>query len=394
MPPEVHATLSASASHRWLNCPASIEMAKLFPSRRSPYAAEGTIAHAMAEAEITSDALAAPAAKLAEAQLFYADNPAMEGSAAEMARYVRDYVDFVKETYATAKASDSSAILLTEQHVDYGEYAPGGFGTADAVIVANGELTIIDLKFGRGVVVDAPNNPQLRLYALGVLDGYRQVYDIDKVTMTIVQPRLTHISTETLTADELRAWGETVVKPAAERVASHPMEGHSGDWCRFCPGAGACKTRATECMDFVDLADSRELLTLSSDEIAEIFGGLDRIETWTKAVRNFALSEAICGKTITGYKVVEGKSNRKYIDETKVAAAATEAGWNEAMIYERKLLGVSAMERLMGRKEFAEVCGALVEKPQGKPTLVPESDKRPPFSTADFDDVDSGSLSL
>ena len=192
----------------------------------------------------------------------------LDDDGAAMEKYIESYVDYVKELFDAAKKEDASAIMLTEQRVDYGEYARDGWGTSDVIIIANKHMTVIDLKYGKGVPVDAPANPQLRLYALGAWAGYKQIYEVEKITTVIAQPRLSHISTETLTADELRTWGETVILPASKRIDEHPDECHSGDWCRFCPGAGACKARAKECTDFVDEEEPKELLPLTPEELA------------------------------------------------------------------------------------------------------------------------------
>ena len=387
--PGEHSRLPASSATRWLNCPGSVKMRELFPSESSSYAQEGTLAHALAESLLNGIPSGCRYRNLwSDIWDFYENHSELDDDGAAMEKYIESYVDYVKELFNAAKKEDASAILLTEQRVDYGEYARDSWGTSDAIIIANKHMTVIDLKYGKGVPVDAPNNPQLRLYALGAWAGYKQIYEVEKITTVIAQPRLSHISTETLTADELRTWGETVILPASKRIDEHPDECHSGDWCRFCPGAGACKARAKECTDFVDEEEPKELLTLTPEELAKCLDRLDAINAWTKAVNDYALAQALDGLAIPGYKIVEGRAVRKYTDEREVAKAAVAAGYEEALIYERKLLTLSAMEKLMGKKSFAEVCGAYVEKPQGKPTLAPESDPRPATKTAatDFND--------
>lgn len=387
--PGEHSRLPASSATRWLNCPGSVKMCELFPSESSSYAQEGTLAHALAESTLNGIPSAGKYLNLCDdIRDFYENHSELDDDGAAMEKYIESYVDYVKELFDAAKKEDASAIMLTEQRVDYGEYARDCWGTSDAIIIANKHMTVVDLKYGKGVPVDAPSNPQLRLYALGAWAGYKQIYEVEKITTVIAQPRLSHISTETLTADELRTWGETVILPASKRIDEHPDECHSGDWCRFCPGAGACKARAKECTDFVDEEEPKELLTLTPEELAKCLDRLDAINAWTKAVNDYALAQALDGLAIPGYKIVEGRAVRKYTDEREVAKAAVAAGYEEALIYERKLLTLSAMEKLMGKKPFAEVCGAYVEKPQGKPTLAPESDPRPATKTAatDFND--------
>lgn len=373
--PEVHARVSASAAHRWMACPGSVKLGETYPNGSSIYADEGTIAHLMAEGLISKDAPVAGAA-YDKAKEFYAKHPELNGSADEMKEYLEPYVDFVFETFHEELHKDEAAELMTEQRVDFTDYVPDGFGTSDVVIVRNGHLHIIDLKYGKGVQVEAEHNPQLRLYALGALDRFDMVYDIETVTMTIYQPRLDHVSSDTLSAGFLKKWGEYEVKPKAEEAMySKKPSMAAGDHCKFCPARYDCKVRAEH---YTALKAYKEKLILTPEDIAEVLKQVDGLVSFADDIKSSALSKALEGEEIPGYKVVEGRSNRKYSgSEEQVVSQATGAGYDEALLYERKLLGISAMEKMMGKKQFAEVLGGLVEKPQGKPTLVPESDKRP-----------------
>lgn len=273
---------------------------------------------------------------------------------------------------------------MTETKVDLSQWIPEGFGTTDVAIVADGTLEIIDLKYGKGVPVNAKDNPQLRLYALGTLELLSEVYDIEKVKMVIYQPRLDNVSIDATTAEELTSWGNLVVKPAAAEALSDDGKFKPGEWCQFCKARNECRARAEV---FIALKDFKEKAFLSNEEIADILGYVDGLVKWADGLKENVLSRALEGEEFPGWKVVEGRSNRKYaVDDIEIAKAATAAGYDEALIWERKLLTLSAMEKMMGKKDFERVLGKLVEKPQGKPTLAPESDKRPSLIATAADD--------
>ncbi len=369
--PTTHAKLSASGAHRWLNCPGSIKLSEHFPSTSSVYAEEGTLAHELAEQMITGRAKASTKRQV---DAWYAEH-GIDGSAKEMIETLEPYRDYVKSEHAAKRKADPGAQLMTEQKVDLSEWIPGGFGTTDVAIIGGGELHIIDLKFGKGVAVSAEGNPQLRLYALGTLSMLEMLYDIDTVRMTIYQPRLDSVSTDKIGADDLRAWGDEVIKPAAQMALSDDAPTAAGDWCRFCPAKATCRTRADK---YLGLREYLAQMLLSPEEIGRVLGDIDGLVRWADKLKAFALSQALQGDAIPGWKVVEGRSVRKYSrDEATIVAACEAAGYAEPLLYERRLLGITAMEKLMGKKAFADILGSFVEKPQGKPTLVPESDKRP-----------------
>ena len=387
--PELHAKLSSSASKRWLGCPGSVKLSEHYPNGSSIYADEGTIAHGMAEGMISKDDKLVQKYEV-EAAKFYGEHPELNGTFLEMKMILQPYVDYVFEEYAAQVHEDGAAQLMTEERVDLTEYIPGGFGTSDVVILRQGRLHIIDLKYGKGVSVSAEDNPQLKLYALGTLARFDMLYDIEDVVMTIYQPRLDNVSTDTIKAKDLYAWGEEVIKPGAQLALSEDAPVHAGDWCQFCPARYDCKERARDAMELQKYLGQ---MVLSPEEIAEILGKIDRLIKFAEDIKDSALTKALDGEEIPGWKVVEGRSIRKYVgSEEEIVRQCEGAGYDQALLYERKLLTITNMEKLMGKKQFAEVLGAYVEKPEGKPTLAPESDKRPAITNnsaaEDFADED------
>ena len=387
--PELHAKLSSSASKRWLGCPGSVKLSEHYPNGSSIYADEGTIAHGMAEGMISKDDKLVQKYEV-EAAKFYGEHPELNGTFLEMKMILQPYVDYVFEEYAAQVHEDGAAQLMTEERVDLTEYIPGGFGTSDVVILRQGRLHIIDLKYGKGVSVSAEDNPQLKLYALGTLARFDMLYDIEDVVMTIYQPRLDNVSTDTIKAKDLYAGGEEVIKPGAQLALSEDAPVHAGDWCQFCPARYDCKERARDAMELQKYLGQ---MVLSPEEIAEILGKIDRLTKFAEDIKDSALTKALDGEEIPGWKVVEGRSIRKYVgSEEEIVRQCEGAGYDQALLYERKLLTITNMEKLMGKKQFAEVLGAYVEKPEGKPTLAPESDKRPAITNnsaaEDFADED------
>lgn len=365
--PGNHALLSASSSHRWLNCPPSARLCENYDDKGSDFAAEGTDAHALCEY------------KLKTVLGIKADDPTNDLSwySAEMEDCANGYAVFVLERVEETKKHCADPVVLIEQRLDYSKYVEEGFGTGDCVIIADGTLHIVDYKHGRGVLVEAEDNPQMKLYALGALELFDCIYDIGSVSMTIYQPRRSNVSTYTVPKDELYDWAENVLTPAAELAFSGGGEYRCGEWCQFCKAKADCRKRAEANMGLAAF-EFRQPPLLTDDEVEEILGKLDELTSWANDIRDYALRAAISGKKWNGYKLVEGRSNRKYTDEDAVIAAVKEAGFDP---YEHKLLGVTAMTSLLGRKQFNEILGSYVTKPQGKPALAPESDKRPEMTT-------------
>lgn len=373
-----HSKLSASSANRWIHCPGSVHMAGMFLATSSPAADEGSLAHALAEARLNGitglDELEG------KVQAFYKAHPNLSGDFAEMTEYIDPYVDFVNGLYQETLRADSSAVMLTEQRLDFSEIVPGGFGTADVVIIGDGRVTVIDLKYGKGVPVSAKNNPQIRLYAFGAIGEYDIVYDFDRVKMVIYQPRLNQVTDEEMSVDDLKAWAENTVKPAAAAALSDHPAYCPGEWCtsHFCPGAGACRARAEHALA-IERHSGKDPALLTDEEISDALTRADALQKWIKSLNKYALNEAIAGHAIPGWKVVEGKSVRTYSDEDKVADKAIKAGFDKALLYKSSLIGITEMEKLMGKKKFAEVLGDLIVKPTGAPKLAPDADNRPVF---------------
>ena len=363
-----HALLSASSSHRWLNCPPSARLCEGYDDKGSNFAAEGSDAHSLCEYKLRK-ALGMEAKDPTEDLTWYD---------AEMEESASGYAAFVMELVAEAKKTCSDPVVLIEQRLDYSKYVQSGFGTGDCVLISDGTLHIVDFKYGRGVLVEAEDNPQMKLYALGAMEIFDCLYDIDTVSMTIYQPRRANVSTFTLTRQELLDWAETVLVPTAELAYAGNGEYHCGEWCLFCKAKADCRERARANMELARY-EFRQPPLLTDEEVEEILGKLDSLMDWASDIKDYALQAAISGKHWSGYKLVEGRANRRYTDENAVVAAVKAAGYDP--YDEPKLLGVTAMTTLLGRKQFNDILGGLITKPQGKPTLVPESDKRPAMTT-------------
>ena len=357
-----HALLSASSSHRWLNCPPSARLCETYEDPGSSYAAEGTDAHTLCEY------------KLKKALGFRAKDPTENLSYynAEMDDCANAYAAFIMEVIETAKQKCSDTKVLIEQRLDYSRWVESGFGTADCIVIADGTLHVVDYKHGSGVLVEAEDNPQMKLYALGALELFDCIYDISEVAMTIFQPRRDNVSTYTVFKESLYQWADEVLKPAADIAYEGEGEYACGDWCQFCKAKAGCRKRAEVNMALAAY-DFAEPALLENDEIAAILAKVDELTSWASDIKDYALTEALKGVKFDGFKVVEGRSNRRYIDENAVADTVAEAGYDP---YAHSVIGLTAMEKMLGKKKFAELLEGLIEKPAGKPTLAPETDKR------------------
>lgn len=367
-----HALLSASSAHRWLECPPSAVAAEAYEDQGSEFAAEGTLAHEVAEAtaswrfDLTSDVLA-------------------KGAPQEMVEYAEGYADYIQE-----QIKGSAPSLLLEQRVDFSEWVPDGFGTCDCILIEGDTLTIIDYKYGKGVAVSAENNPQMRLYALGALNDFGFAYDVAKIETHIYQPRINNISTETLTTEELLAWAKTI-KPIAQKAAKGKGTYKAGSHCKFCPHAGRCRTLDKTCKEYVETHGLRVgVPVLAPHEVAEVLEMEPLISLWLKRVKSQALTTLLDGGEIPGYKVVEGRAgHRKWTDELQVAEALKAEGYSAEDYTETKLLSPASIDKLVGKKKAAELLGNLIDRAAGAPTIAPESDKRPAYDrTADFNNLD------
>ena len=374
--PIKHAKLSASSADRWIHCPGSIQLSEKCPKPKDTiYTVEGTEAHTLADIRVREmvhgDSILTAHDKAERRRIMSKS----EFYSAEMDAAADTYAELIAEIYRDA---GRGAVLMTEQRLNLTKWIPDGFGTSDAVVIGNDTIWVIDFKYGKGIAVSAQDNPQIQLYALGAIDKFDGLYDFNKVQMIIVQPRLNSISSQEKTVTELEKWAEEVVRPQAVKAMDGCKEYHAGEWCKFCPCHPICQEEANLQQEIAK-HDFRDPELMDSDDVAAVLEIADKYVSWVNALKEYALRSALDGEVFRGWKVVEGRSTRSYLDELKVADKLKAAGFEDALIYERKLLGVTAMEKVVGKKAFAEILGDLVYKPEGKPVLVPESDKREPL---------------
>ena len=376
-----HAILSASGASRWMACTPSARLEQNFENKTTEYAAEGTLAHELGELKLRKEleglstrSFNSKVKKIQEHKLYTADMP----------DYVDMYVETCLERVSEAKAKTPDALFKIEQRLDFSEWVPEGFGTGDFVIIADGTMEVCDLKYGKGVPVSANNNKQMMLYALGAISEFSFLYDIEKVRMTIIQPRLDNISTFEVTVEDLIKWAEEYVKPKAELAIKGEGEFCAGDHCRFCRAKAVCKARAEKNLELAKY-DFQKPNTLDNNDIAYILSKVDELVNWAGDLKEYALEEALKGEEFEGYKVVEGRSNRKWSSESDVAKVLIGQGFQENMIYTKKLDGISKIETAIGKKEVQRLLGDYIVKPVGKPTLVPITDKREPYNPAKSD---------
>ncbi|GAB6172940.1 DUF2800 domain-containing protein [Paradesulfitobacterium aromaticivorans] len=363
-----HALLSASGAHRWMNCTPSAQLERKFQDSSGVAAAEGTAAHALAEH------------KLRKALKMRSKKPVSQYDSDEMDGYTEGYVEFVTEQIAQVKKICGDPQVLIEQRLDFSKYVPDGFGTGDCVIIADGGLHIIDFKYGQGILVSAEDNPQMKLYALGALELFDGIYDINTVSMTIYQPRRDNVSTYIVFKESLYQWAEEVLKPTAALAFDGNGQYKPGEWCQFCRAAVKCRARAEEKLNLARFEFTLPPL-LTDEDIEEILSKLDDLTSWANDIKSYVLEAAVNhGKHWNGFKLVEGRSNRKYRDEEAIAEVARAAGYRD--IYRQTLITLTEMEKLMGKTQFNEILGDLIEKPPGKPALVPITDKRPEINTS------------
>lgn len=378
-----HAILSPSSASRWLTCTPSARLEEQFPDSTSNFAEEGSLAHEFGETilrhfnkELKMAAYSKKICALAEREHYTSD----------LQVHAENYAYFVWEKYQTARKRDKQAVLRIEEKIDITSYVPEGFGTGDAIIIAEGILEIVDLKFGKGVRVSAERNKQMMLYALGAIDMYNFIYDIHTVRMTIFQPRLDNISEWEIPAMELEQWGINELIPLAEKAFAGEGEYVAGTHCKFCKVKAQCKALAAYNMGLAKY-DFQEAMLLTDSDIADILSQADQFKSWIASIEEYALQAALDGKHFPGHKLVEGRSVRKYLDEAKIAEVLTGNGFSEDLIYDKKLKTITAMEKLVTKKTFNVLCGDLIIKPEGKPTLVPDTDPRPVYNSIENDFV-------
>lgn len=364
-----HALLSPSASHRWLHCTAAPRLEEGIKDEGSDYAAEGTLAHAYCAMKL-KEFLGLPTdgekEEIAALQEKYGTG--------EMSEYTDTYATIVLEKFNAARAVTPDAQLLVETRLDFSDYVPEAFGTADAIIIADGTMEIIDFKYGKGVKVSAVENPQMMIYALGAYARFAFEYRIDNLRATIVQPRIDNLSEYEITVEELTSWASNVLTPAAEKAYKGEGPQTPGSWCQFCKVKNQCRALADKCKAAV--AVNPKLIT--PEELAkDVLPMVPIVKTWISGVEEFALAQALSGVQLPGWKIVEGRSIRKITDTDSVADALTKSGYTQSDIYKPiEMRTITELEKLVGKKQFAALCGEWVNKPQGKPTLAQESDKR------------------
>lgn len=404
MPPEKHALLSASAASRWLTCTAAPRFEEGLPESTSTSAAEGSLAHAIAELKalkkftiMTGRTYTARLNKLKKEPLY---DP-------EMDKTTDLYLEHLTEQ---AMLYDSTPTVAVEVRVDFSAYVPEGFGTCDCVMIGGDTLSITDYKHGKGVPVSATGNPQMRLYALGALKRYAAVFgdSIKNIRMSIDQPRLNSYSTDLITVEELLDWGNSI-KPIAQKAFSGLGEFVPGEHCRFCRGKAQCRARAnanSALEDFKDCVPASSVQPgefvpqvhsyitpngnevhplLSDEEIGDLLIRGQHLVQWYKDLEEYATKRLLDGKPIEGWKLVAGRSNRTFADQDAAIQAVIAAGYDEALVYDRKPKTLSELEKLMGKAEFAEKIGSFVVKPLGKPTLALATDKREAYNPAASD---------
>lgn len=350
MPPTNHSMLSASSSYRWMKCTPSAKLNAQIEDTESDFAREGTCAHELCEYKVRR--LLGEDVKNPTENLDFYDS--------EMEECSENYVQYIAEILADVKQKCTDPITLVEQRLDFSKFVPEGFGTGDCVIVADDVLHVIDFKYGRGVEVSAENNPQMKLYALGALELFNSLYDIKKISMSIFQPRLNNISKFEIDKAALLDWAENTLKPIAELAAKGEGGFKAGEHCRFCKVKATCRKRAEYNLE---LAKYEFVVpdTLEPIEIAAILSKADELASWVNDVKEYALQQALSGVEYDGFKVVEGRSVRKYKDEKAVAETVAKAGFDP---FEKTVLGITAMTKLLGKAKFEELLGGLITKPQ------------------------------
>ena len=368
---ETHALLSPSAAHRWLHCTASPRLEANVPDEGSSFALEGTLAHAYCAKKLKAYMDWPTDREDKEIALF------SDYHSGEMDEYTDTYKTIVLEKYNAACVTTPDARLLVETRLDLTEHIPAAFGTADAIIIADGVMEVIDFKYGKGVRVSAERNPQMMIYALGAYDLFSFGYRIERVRMTIIQPRIDNLSEYELSVSELMAWVDEELTPKAKLAYEGYGPQEPGEWYQFCKVKSSCRALTERCTTCAENHPDPRLL--SPEELATaVLPMLPTIKTWLTGVEDYALQQALTGVQLPGWKIVEGRSVRKIVDPDAAAVALSKAGYNTVEIYKpQELRTITDLEKLVGKKNFTAICGEYIDKPKGKPALAPESDKRP-----------------
>lgn len=397
-----HALLSPSSAERWLHCTPSAREEEKYAeensSESSLYAQEGTLAHELGCNLIAYTLKWDKDSTIADLEPFINNIESIKKNPLynkEMLDYMQSYKDFVIEKYNEMRSKTKDAAVFLEQKLDFSLFVKEGFGTGDSIIIGDGNIEIIDLKYGQGVRVEAKENKQMMLYALGAYTAYSYIYDIKSVTMTIYQPRLNNYSSWNIEMEELLKWGNNELKPKAILAYEGLGNYEAGKHCRFCKARNRCKEYSNYCLKVMKepLQQANEL---KDNDIINILQKADVIKKWLSSIEEYALNEALKGKKWQGYKLVEGRSNREFTDNDKVVETLTKAGIAEALLYDKKLKTLTTLEKELGKKRINELVGSLIIKPQGKPTLATEDDKREEWKKAsakeDFKNIDINEL--
>lgn len=381
--PSTHALLSPSSSYRWLHCAAAPRLEAMVEDKGSDFAREGSLAHAMGARALKRSLSQSHKEEDVEIEELFCDY-----HTGEMDEYVDNYVAIVLERYADARNTTRDARLLVEAHLDFSSYVVDGFGTSDALIISDGAMEVIDLKYGKGVRVKADGNTQMMIYALGALLSYGFDYNIERVRMTIVQPRLGNLSSAEMSTADLLAWAENTLRPAAEAAYRGNGPQVPGKWCRFCKVKRMCRALSSSCTSLA--GKYRDLRLLDAADLAsEVLPHLSVIKNWVAGAEAYALELALAGTEVPGYKVVEGRSFRRITDPDGAYLSLLNCGYTKDDILKpTELRTITDLEKLCGRKHFADICGRYITKPAGKPTLVPVGDKREAIAPGgDFADI-------
>jgi len=375
-----HALLSASASHKWLHCPPSARLEETVADTTSEYAKEGSLAHSIAELKVKKAFVEPMGARSFNSKLKkLQENPLYQE---EMLRHTDTYLDYIS---SILHQYNSPPYVAIEKRIDYGMYAPEGFGTADCIIIGGNTLYVIDFKYGKGVPVSAWDNPQMKLYALGAYAQSSLLFQIDNIVMVIVQPRLDNISEFELLTDKLLEWGESI-KPIAQMAFKGEGEFCSGDHCQFCRVKATCRERS----EFNGSLDAFKLMKpplISNEEVGQILARAQNLAKWAKDLEEFALKEVLSGNAIPGWKAVHGRGSRSFSDMDKAFEVLKANGTEEAMLYNKVPLTLAKVEELIGKPKFKELLTEYVNTPPGKPTLVTENDKREAIKQLSAEDV-------
>jgi hypothetical protein len=367
-----HALLSASSSHRWLHCPPSARLEETLPESKSDFAAEGSLAHEIAELKLRKYCIEPMGLRTFNARIKkFRENPLFRE---EMLKHTDTYLDYIA---GALHGFSSPPYVAAEKRIDYSAYAPEGFGTGDCIIIGGNVLHVIDFKYGKGVPVYAKSNPQMMLYALGAFNELSFLYPIDTVKMTIIQPRLDTISEDSMAIEDLLKWGDSI-KPIAQQAFNGEGDHNPGEHCRFCRAKSLCRARAGYYLSLEEFHKMKPPL-ITSEEVGQILQRAQELAAWVKNLEDYALNECLQGNHITGWKAVEGRATRQFTSQDKAFKILIDNGIEETMLYERKPLTLTETEKLVGKTKFKELLSAYIHTPPGKPTLALSEDKREPF---------------